>query len=129
MSDWLIPLSSVLAAVACFWWARRRSSAAAVESSSARTLHPYRCVAIARAAKSCTAASDLEGRRFLPAEAPLLPLPGCDAAACQCRYARFDDRRDDDRRRPHALERGFASAIGAIERRGEIDRRRSAGFA
>ncbi|MCB1968427.1 MAG: hypothetical protein KDI64_20905 [Candidatus Accumulibacter sp.] len=130
MSNWLVVLSCGLAVGVVFWWmASRRSVAPAEpESSRKRSLHPYRCVAIKRCAKSCAAAADIEGRRFLTDEAPLLPLANCDTGACRCSYTRFDDRRDDERRHPHALGRGFADA-GGTERRRAIDRRSPAEFA
>lgn len=130
MSTWLVVLSGALVVCAGFWWmaSRRAVASAESESSGKQSRHPYRCVAIKCGAKSCATARDLEGQRFLPHEAPLLPLPNCDCAACRCSYARFDDRRDDQRRRPHAMGRGFADA-GGRERRGDMDRRRTLGFA
>lgn len=130
MSDWLVVLSGGFVAGGAFWWmaSRRAVARAESESSRSRSLHPYRCVAIKHGVKSCAAAGDLEGRRFLPDEAPLLPLPNCASGTCRCSYARFDDRRDDERRHSHALGRGFADA-GKMERRGAMDRRRTAEFA
>ncbi len=49
-------------------------------------------------ANACEAVKKLEGKRFLAKEAPPLPLPGCGAAHCRCRYVHFRDRRGDDRR-------------------------------
>jgi len=46
----------------------------------------------------CQAAQAIAGQRFLTNQLPMLPLNGCDAADCQCRYERFDDRRTDVRR-------------------------------
>ena len=46
----------------------------------------------------CKAVQRLAGRRFLPDEAPLLPLPGCDLAICSCRYKRLVNRRSEIRR-------------------------------
>lgn len=134
VSDWFLVFSCGLAVGVGFWWLRRRAAVAVAadsdDAASERRRHPYHCVAIKRGSSSCAAANDLEGRRFLPAEAPLLPLPTCNTvAACRCRYARFDDRRDDERRRPHAMGRGFVDATGGMERRAASDRRRTAEFA
>jgi hypothetical protein len=37
--------------------------------------------------------------RWLYAQAPRVPVPGCDAPRCDCRYKHFPDRRMVDRRR------------------------------
>jgi len=47
---------------------------------------------------SCEAARSVAGQRFLTAQAPMLPLGGCDAPECRCTYLHFDDRRTDYRR-------------------------------
>jgi hypothetical protein len=46
----------------------------------------------------CAASRELEGRYFLVAEAPALPLPGCDEANCECAYRHHADRRQAARR-------------------------------
>jgi hypothetical protein len=53
------------------------------------------------------AAREAEGKRFLSAAAPMLPLKGCTATKCQCRYVHHSDRRSVRDRRvnfanPHA---------------------------
>ena len=48
----------------------------------------------------CEAARAINGNLYLLDEAPLLPLDTCDRAAeCKCKYEKWDDRRQDDRRR------------------------------
>ncbi len=44
----------------------------------------------------------LEGRRLLPSQVHLfpLPLPECDAGVCRCSYVHYADRRTGDRRLP-----------------------------
>ena len=47
----------------------------------------------------CKAVLEYQGKRFLTAEAPLLPLDLCDRYAdCTCRYRKWDDRRQEERR-------------------------------
>jgi len=46
----------------------------------------------------CSAVQATAGQRFLTHEAPLLPLPDCDMAQCNCRYRQVPDRRTDIRR-------------------------------
>jgi hypothetical protein len=48
---------------------------------------------------ACPAARALKGKRFLSAEAPVLPLPQCSrSGACGCVYKKHTDRRADARR-------------------------------
>ncbi|HTV96536.1 MAG TPA: hypothetical protein VME42_11040 [Steroidobacteraceae bacterium] len=60
--------------------------------------HRWHAVTIVARGSACGAAQACRGRRFLSHEAPRLPLPECDAAACDCRYRHFDDRRGPPRR-------------------------------
>ena len=60
--------------------------------------NPYHAVAVVPGARACNAAKQSARKRFLSAEAPLLPLKNCDAAACTCRYQHYEDRRGDPRR-------------------------------
>lgn len=60
--------------------------------------NPWRAVEIASNTASCAASKQVKGRRFLCTEAPRLPLPGCNAAQCKCRYKHFPDRRTGPRR-------------------------------
>lgn len=46
----------------------------------------------------CEAARDITGQRFLKKDTPMLPLNGCDAQPCTCKYERYDDRRTEARR-------------------------------
>ena len=65
----------------------------------------WHAVTIAGTATCCGAARACKDKRYLSADAPRLPLAGCDAARCACRYAHFDDRRRGPRR---ADEKGGA---------------------
>jgi hypothetical protein len=58
----------------------------------------WHAVAIVPTPTACAAAQACKDKRFLSAEAPRLPLKGCDAARCDCRYGHFDDRRRGPRR-------------------------------
>jgi len=59
---------------------------------------PYRCVSIRRPGRSCQAVRAIAGRRYLPHEAPRLPLEACDEAFCSCGFRRHRDRRSHERR-------------------------------
>ncbi len=47
----------------------------------------------------CSAVQTLNGKRFLSADAPVLPLTDCaNPSGCRCVYERFDERRGSLRR-------------------------------
>lgn len=61
---------------------------------------PFHAVTIVTANTCCKQAHELKGQRFLSAEAPRLPLQGCDEQqSCKCRYRHFVDRRNKLRRK------------------------------
>lgn len=73
------------------------SSKASSKAASKNTISPYHCVELKIPYDACEQVLELHGKRFLSAEAPQLPLPGCDQN-CSCRFKHHDDRRQDDRR-------------------------------
>jgi hypothetical protein len=84
----------------------------------------YRAVTIQAKLGACKAAIALQDQVFLAREAPSLPLAGCNASTCSCRYNHLYDRRQDDRRSPYGLKHG--AVIGGTEgnRRDPSDRRK-----
>ena len=58
----------------------------------------YHAVSIILPSDACDAAKLLVGTRFLAAQAPVLPVDGCDGASCSCKYQHHDDRREGLRR-------------------------------
>lgn len=74
---------------------------------------------------ACAAAQQLVGQRFLPHEAPAMPLAACDQAKCQCAYSHHGDRRDrEDRRSGWGTFGGFTPSIPGGNRRAKsLDRR------
>jgi hypothetical protein len=63
---------------------------------------------------ACAAALAAAGQRRLAQEAPRIPLPECTRPLqCQCRIARFNDRRKTDRRDALSFSRWYSG----IERR------------
>ncbi|MBT8113591.1 MAG: hypothetical protein KJO47_07915 [Gammaproteobacteria bacterium] len=61
------------------------------------TISPYHCVEVKMPYDACEEVLKLHGKRFLSAEAPMLPVPGCDQH-CSCKFKHYNDRRLDDRR-------------------------------
>ncbi|HTV77365.1 MAG TPA: hypothetical protein VMF03_03850 [Steroidobacteraceae bacterium] len=73
----------------------RKPAARTVQSPAS----PWRAVCVVPAEQSCGLARSLAQHHWLYAEAPRLPLQGCDAPVCNCRYKHLPDRRVADRRR------------------------------
>jgi hypothetical protein len=97
-------LSAVVAAVLGGFWYLKLSSSRATRSAvpvghePRRPGLPYASVTIRCGKNACSDAKGLRRQKLLAAEAPPLPLPGCSAAACSCRYEKIDDRREENRR-------------------------------
>ena len=86
-------------------------------------VYPYRAVSVVPdILTQCSAAAELQSKRFLGAEAPQLPLPDCSQQdKCQCKYKYWNDRRGMDRR---ALQGQLSNHYFAgTDRRGGDDRR------
>jgi len=85
----------------------------------------YHAVSIKPGAYACSAANEIAGQRFLATEAPNLPLPGCDAAECDCHFTHHNDRRTGKDRRSPCSSGGLPTATGTFagERRNGEDRR------
>jgi hypothetical protein len=116
---------AVLIALA-LWWrlgGKPQHSRAARVRDLKRPLDNYHCVELRYRSDACDAVKQIGAKRFLPGEAPEVPVAGCDAAKCSCRYVHHDDRRHNDRRNPVAYQPP-ASAGG--DRRTKRDRRKPA---
>lgn len=75
----------------------------------------YHSVSIKFESNACMAARELEGKRFLSAAAPRLPLADCNVHECSCRFVHHKDRRSGrDRRSPFAAS-GFGGGTGSFE--------------
>ena len=88
----------------------------------------YHAVSIKFDKNACSAAKEMEGRRFLSSAAPRLPLPGCSGLECRCHFVHHKDRRAPrDRRSPFAAAGFGGGSTGSFqkERRERSDRRKS----
>jgi len=85
-----------------------------------KTISRWSAVSIVSRAGGCAAALALQGRRFLGAEAPRLPLPECPSAqTCRCIYRKYSDRRAGPRRtEEHTGMRRTATTSGQERRIG-----------
>ena len=59
----------------------------------------YHAVSLSIGRECCRKVEALIGTRFLATEAPKLPLAGCTARTCSCRYVHHADRRSEADRR------------------------------
>ena len=85
----------------------------------------FHAVSVKTGAYPCAAVNRISGQRFLASEAPELPLPDCDAEACDCHFVHHNDRRTGKDRRSPFTSGGMAAATGTYsgERRQGEDRR------
>jgi len=106
--------------------AEKTSTTTKIKSTSA-----FHAVSLKYSSHACDAAKAMTGRRFLSGAAPKLPLPGCDANACNCGFAHHEDRRSGKDRRNPFNPATFGGGTGTFktERRQRGDRRRSANVA
>lgn len=81
----------------------------------------YQCVEVRFGTDACDAVRKFEARRLLSGEAPEIPVPGCDAAECSCRYVHHKDRRHGERRNHAAYH---PPTTTGRDRRTKRDRRR-----
>jgi len=84
-----------------------------------RARRRWHAVMVVPRGEGCAASQACRNKRFLASEAPRLPLEGCDAASCGCRYRHYDDRRGPPRRQD--------DAAAAVTARSERNRRTRAG--
>ena len=127
----LSTLLLVLLLLAAIWWLIRMRSAETSDTASIGKTHQtkktdYHAVSVKCSSSACNAAKAMTGRRFLATAAPQLPLPDCNVAVCQCRFAHHDDRRTGKERRSPFARSGMGGGTGAFEReqRTGNDRRR-----
>lgn len=126
MTTYWIALGVLVFAAALWIRSRRRKARAALTRSVPDRSNAYHCVAIDYSAEPCMAVKKMEGKRFLSAEAPIFPLPGCTSKSCQCRYVHYDDRRArPDRRSPWETALGVKAVNEAISE--EDERRQKTG--
>lgn len=103
---------------------KKRSNKKIVQSKtvSKPMISRYHCVELKAPYDACEEVLKLHGKRFLSAEAPSLPLSGCNQN-CSCKFKHHNDRRQDDRR--DAFSPSGIHFSGQKNRRIGGDRRRS----
>ena len=90
-------------------------------SRSSAPKGPWHAVSVVASINACPAAVQMKSRRFLPAEAPPIPLPECAWTwRCKCVYRHHADRRAGARR---IADRGMMGRHKGLERRASRGRR------
>lgn len=125
MNDWLYLLIIPLVLIAIWFWPEQKSRYALrrsddeIDNENASTR--YHAVSIQPCSHACSAVMKISSERFLASEVMALPVAGCDASKCQCKYKHYGDRRvgEDRRHTSVAIEHIYARQE---HRRGE-DRR------
>lgn len=75
----------------------RRQTGAAPEAAGDKP--DWRCVSLRPGLEACPAAWMQVGERYLPDEAPSLPLADCNRETCDCSFNAHEDRREPGERR------------------------------
>ena len=116
----------LLVTAVVLWWRHSSAQKKPLVAPTARqdTHSSYHCVEVHTGNYACEAAEQLGEVRFLPNEAPSLPLPGCNAPKCTCHFIHYDDRRDEDRRKTYG-EWASIPPDSTGERRAFTGRRKS----
>jgi hypothetical protein len=80
----------------------------------------WHAVSVVAGSQACDGARKCGPHRFLSAQAPLLPLPGCDSRTCECRYRHHPDRRARSRRQTdrHPIGRHYVGTEQRVVARG-----------
>ena len=95
--------------------------------------NPYRATSIVFDVNACDAVKAVGSKRFLDTERnlPVVPLPGCSVAKCNCKYAHYEDRRtsDEEQRHPSALLSQLYESTGKPNRRQKKRGRRKGDWA
>jgi hypothetical protein len=126
----IIGIAALLVAVLVFLRMRSRKPVRVDEgkadpAANARLKDDFHAVSIRPGIFACKAARDLEGQRFLSGSAPRIPLSGCDASDCTCRFSHHADRRaGEDRRSLYRSSIGIDIHALGVEKRSDNERRR-----
>ena len=121
----------VVLLIAAWLFVRNRQTSKSGKSSPATRASSsdaaYHAVSIKFSSNACTAAREMENRRFLSSAAPKLPLADCNVLECRCRFVHHKDRRGRKDRRSPFGPAGFGGASGSheVEQRQGKDRRQS----
>lgn len=126
-----ILLTFIIVALAFSYWYWRhlkiKEDVTKFVDAQERERNRFHCVEIKSSSQTCTLARQYSGIRYLSAEAPRLPLTGCTATKCGCRYVHHSDRRMESRRLDYGSVTSLSTRAAGEERRRALDRRQYSG--
>lgn len=124
----LIIFGGALVIFAYAWYMQRQSEARLKnllkESEEKFSVSQYRCVLIEAGSNACQHALAYKNRPLLLDAAPVLPLKSCNVSACDCKFARMEDRRTGEDRRANQNPKD-SKVRGYMNKRYIRDRRRN----
>ncbi len=97
--------------------ADRRTSHKHPKTKPVNKHNPSHCVETHHHNKCCKAVKTLHGKRFLAADAPSLPVKGCNQEHCHCDYVHHEDRRVEVRRSDVGIQHDMYGQNGEVEHR------------
>lgn len=103
MPAWLLVVAILVVVLltGLLWWHHQQNKSV-VSTSVKPPTKRFHGVSIRPTSGACRDVQAIAGNRFLPNEAPSVPLASCDVAYCGCRYEHHQDRRAQfDRRHAH----------------------------
>jgi len=122
----LLIIVTVLMILWFFFFKNKKVPDERVKNKAAEKHGEFHSISIHHNSAACDAVKELDGQRILSAEAPELPLPGCDVAQCQCKFHHHEERRAGERRGAYnnAVE-DITSTTMQLQPRKKGDRRKS----
>lgn len=114
-------LAVVVAGILIYLWKRKQAPKPVVRAIS------YRCVGIESPDPhaACSAVRAMAGHRFLAGQSPQIPVPGCSAPRCSCKFVHYEDRRAGDRRGTRGQQVRSLKSLDWAERRSPRGRRKA----
>lgn len=99
----ILLLAAVIVVAFLVWYLRRRSQTATARKIVQQSAKPAadRLIRFRPGPNACSPARQQAGKQVPAGELPRLPLPGCRAHRCQCRYEESPGRRKEQRRQQH----------------------------
>lgn len=123
-------LLAVVAAVVVFllWRSRRREESVNVRNIVSRPQPPadQQLIRFRAGPNACSPARQQAGKRVSSDERPRLPLPGCRAHRCQCRFEAISGQRQEPRRQESERRESIRFDDKGGDRR-KKDRRKDSG--